>query len=416
MRNLLKKILYTLPRPLRTLVVIVREWYWRIKMTSWEKRQYSNLPKTTFRNRKIKKILIYHISGLTHAGTEKNLQLIANSLVDEYDVCFMYGEKGAEEQRKETLDPRIKLIPFSYKLNETAIPHRLHEMKPHIKEVLKERDIDLIITASPGYSHYPWNVISEVPIMLSNVFGAPTLQKNIVATIFMSDTVKRHSEKWIGTNKRHHTRFLPIAKLPPKNSRELGSLLRKRLGILETDFVFGRIGRDDNNIFDPIGILAWQKIAYNHPHAHLLVMSPPSILVSIVNEKKIPRVHFLPPSGKEEDVWTFHGAIDAMSHFRRDGETSGVAIAESLTIGNPIITHKSHIWNAHLEYLTSDCSRVAEIDDSNGYADYMEEFIDLKVNHPERWQQYLVASKTCGEENFSPTTYSEYIRSLVASL
>lgn len=414
--NLLKRILYVLPISFRKTVVLVREWYWRVRITSWEKQQYPNLPEITSHKRKVKNVLIYHISGLTHAGTEKNLQLIANSLVDEYEVYFMYGEKGSESERKETLDSRIKLIPFSYELNEVNLPHRLHGMKPHLKEVLVAKDIDLIITASPGYAHYPWNIISKIPIVLSNVFGAPTLQKNIAATIFMSETVQNHAEGWVGRSKNSYTRFLPIGKLPPKNCRELGGLLRKRLGILDTDFVFGRIGRDDNNIFDPIGIRAWQKIAPEYPHAHLLVMSPPPILVKIVKEEKISRVHFLPPSGKEDDVWAFHGAIDAMSHFRRDGETSGVAIAESLTIGNPIITHKSHIWNAHLEYLTADCSRVAEIDDFNGYADYMEEFIDLKINHSEKWQQYIEASKQCGEKNFSPVSYIESIQSIVSKL
>ncbi len=145
-------------------------------------------------------------------------------------------------------------------------------------------------------------------------------------------------------------------------------------------------------------------------------MTPPPILKKIVDEEKIPRVHFLPPSGKENDVWAFHGAIDVMSHFRRDGETSGVAIAESLTIGNPVITHKSHIWNAHLEYLTEECSRIAEIDDFNEYANYMEEFINLKVNESEKWQLCTEAAKQCGERNFSPISYSKSISSIVASL
>jgi len=416
MRSSIKKILYKLPLPFRYAVVFIRELYWKNVIEKWERKNYPNLPILRYKKDCIKNVLIYQINGLSHGGTEKNLQLIANALADQYEVYFMYGDKSAQEERKETLDSRIKFIPFSYKLNEVTVPHRLHGMKPHLKEVLASNDIDLIITASPGYAHYPWNIISGIPIVLSNVFGAPTLQKNVAATIFMSETVRKHAERWIGGDKKHHTRFLPIAKLPPKNSQELGSVLRKKLSIPETDFVFGRIGRDDNNIFDPIGVRAWQKVAPDHPNAHLLVMSPPPILVNIVNEEKIPRVHFLPPSGKEEDVWSFHAAIDAMAHFRRDGETSGVAIAESLTIGNPIITHKSNTWNAHLEYLTRDCSRIAEIDDFNEYANYMKEFIDLKLNQPEKWRQYVEAAKQSGEENFSPISYAKSVRSIVASL
>ena len=71
MRNFLKKILFALPRPLRTLVVIIREWYWRAIMPNWEKQQYPNLPEIVPREPEVKNVLVYHISGLAFAGTEK---------------------------------------------------------------------------------------------------------------------------------------------------------------------------------------------------------------------------------------------------------------------------------------------------------------------------------------------------------
>lgn len=416
MRGLLKKMLYTLPRPFRTVVVMMRELYWQVRLTSWEKKHYPNLQKIQKRNGVIKNILIYHINGLTHAGTEKNLQLIANGLSGKYNVFYMYGDKTAEESRKDILDSRISLIPFSYESNEVVVPHKLKGMTPHIKEVIVDHDIDLIITASPGYAHYPWNVVTEIPIVLSNVFGAPSLQKNIVATIFMSETVLKHAVAWTGNKDNYFTQFLPIGKMPPQNTRELGSILRSKLGINETDFVFGRIGRDDDAIFDPIGILAWQKIAANYPQAHLLVMSPPPILVKMVNREKIPRVHLLPPSGEEEDVWAFHGAIDAMAHFRKDGETSGVAIAESLTIGNPIITHRSTIWNAHLEYLKENCSRIADIDSVEEYANYMKEFILLKRSNPTSWKKINEEATMVGFNNFSPDAYLEKVHAILQKI
>ena len=40
--------------------------------------------------------------------------------------------------------------------------------------------------------------------------------------------------------------------------------------------------------------------------------------------------------------------------------------------GNPIISHVSHMWNAHLEYLDDSFSRVAGIDDAKTYAEHME--------------------------------------------
>lgn len=384
MRSFLKKILQIFPERVRIGIVMFRESWWQMIMYNWEKNRYPAILRHFDRaqnksnKKQIQNILIYHVNGLSHSGTEKNLQLIANGLLDKYSVFFMYSDKTADKSRRDSLDTRINLIPFSYEINEIKVPHRLHDMRPHIKEVISEKNIDLIITASPGYAHYPWNIITEIPIILSNVFGAPSLQKNIATHIFMSETVLKHAEAWTGKRKNHTTQFLPIGKTPPNNVRDLGLKLRTKIGIPESDFVFGRIGRDSDAIFDPIGIRAWQSIAEKYPEVHFLIMSPPDILKNIVANEKIPRVHFIPPSGDEKDIWSFHGALDAMAHFRKDGETSGVAIAESLTVGNPIITHRSTIWNAHLEYLTQDCARVANIDSIEEYAAYMEELILLR--------------------------------------
>lgn len=417
MRENLKKMMLSLPLPLRKSIVILREKYWQIRMQKWEQEHYPNLPILKEKVGPIKNILIYEVTGMAHGGTQKNLQLIANGLTSSYNVFFMYGEKGAEEGRKKMLSDDINLIPFTYSENEIAIPHRLHNAKPHIKEVIQENDIDLIITATPGYSHYPWNIITEVPIVLSNVFGAPSLQKNVVATVFMSDTVKDFAERWTGPKDSHHTKLLPLGSLPPENIVTLGQDLRNKLNIPISDFVFGRIGRDADSIFDPIGIRAWKSIAAKYPNAHYLIMSPPPILVKIVEDEKIPRVHFLPPSSKEVDVWSFHGAIDSQAHFRYDGETSGVAIAESLFVGNPVISHKSRIWNAHLVYLSGGIhARIADIDKVSEYAKHMEEYILIKRDEPAQWEKQRIAAKECGQENFSPTVYTNYYNDLISKL
>lgn len=417
MRNFVKKILYVLPYRFRKTVVLIREWFWRVKMRGWERRQYPNLPEASSYNRTIKNVLIYHISGLSFGGTEKCLQLIASALAEEYKVFFMHGDKTVTYERKQTMHPNIAFIPFSYQSCEISVPHRITKMKPHIKDVLQEHNIDLIVTASPGYSHYPWNIITEIPIILINIFGAPTLQKNVLKFISISDTVRLHAEKWTGAlPNRNITMYAPLAKLPPENVKQLGIDLRRKLRIPESDFVFGRIGRNDDSIFDPIGIRAWQKIASDYPNVHYLIMSPPPVIEKIVEDENIPRVHFLSPSAKEEDVWAFHGAIDAMAHFRRDGETSGVAIAESLTVGNPIITHRSHIWNAHLEYLDDSCALVAGLDNVNEYSTHMETFITLRKEQPTKWSEMQDFAKTVGLENFSSEAYSGKVKDIINNI
>lgn len=416
MRELLKNTVKKLPLPFKRLIVISRETFWS-KQTPQPVQNPDILITEQLQAEPGKKnILFYAIFGLRHAGTEKNLQLIANSLADDFNIYFMYGEEPGNEERKQQLDSRIKFIPFTYTECEIKTPHLIHEMNPSLTSVIKSLPIDLLVTASPGYSHYPWNQVRDIPIVLLNIFGAPTLQKNIKAVIYNSLTTKKHAEAWIGEDRRGHVKYAPLYKTPPSNYRELGMALRRNLGIPSDNFVFGRIGRDDDAIFDPIGITAWQSIASKYPNAHYLIMSPSPALVKIVKEEKVPRVHLLPRSSQEEDVWAFHGAIDSLAHFRFDGETSGVAIAESMYAENPIISHRSHIWNAHLEYLNDNFSRVADKDDTSDYAKFMEEFIELKANHQDTWGKMKKQAYAVAVEKFSPQAYGSFVKKLVSDI
>lgn len=416
LRNSIKSILLHVPTPILKKIVTVRDWFWWQYCRLWESAQSYKKLTSVVETASKKRVLVYALHGMSHAGTEKNLQLIANSLADDYEVFFMYGTKANNEPAAGILDDQVTPIPFTYSSVEIAVPNRIYNMQPILTDVIKHYQIDCLITASPGYSHYPWNQVRDIPIVLSNVFGAPTLQPNIRQTIFMSDTVRVHAQQWTGTNNNHVVRYLSLTKEPLKNHRELGAELRQKLNIPLNDFVFGRIGRDDDGIFDPIGINAWKRIEKKYPNAHFIVMSPPPKLVSIVETEQIPRVYFLPPSGLEKDVWAFHGALDAMAHFRFDGETSGVAIAESLAIGNPIITHESHIWNAHLEYLGEDCARIATRNNPEQYATFMEEFINAKYFHQKKWNDLQESAQQTGDRLFTPSAYATFIKRIIKDI
>jgi prolyl-tRNA synthetase len=133
----------------------------------------------------------------------------------------------------------------------------------------------------------------------------------------------------------------------------------------------------DDNIFDPIGLLAFKEVVKIEKQAHYIIMAPAQAAVDMVKKYSIPNVHFLPPNGNEASVWAFHNAIDVLAHFRCDGETMGLNIAESMICGKPVITHVSKFWNAHLEYLDDSFSRIASVDDDKMYAKHMLEFLRM---------------------------------------
>jgi hypothetical protein len=411
-----KYLFKRMPLPIKKSIVWLRDLWWQIFCYAWDHLQ-SPVPKPIVNKQKSKKrILFYALYGMRHAGTEKNLQLMANSLCKDYDVFYMFGIEPGYESRASVLDTQIKLIPFSFTAVETAVPHRITNMSIQLTDVTVAYKIDCLITASPGYSHYPWNLVRSIPIILLNIFGAPTLQPNIRTIIYNSQTTKLHAATWIGTDTRAVVQYAPLLNTPPVSVRAKGLALRDQLNIPHDAFVFGRIGRADDGIFDPIGIRAWQLIVNDYPQAHFIIMSPPPALVKIVAAEKIPRIHLLPPSNIEGDVWSFHGAIDSMAHFRFDGETSGVAIAESLYVGNPIISHRSHIWNAHTEYLTTDIARVVAKDDVHEYSMVMREYITIKTTNPAKWHAMQKQATMVAEKNFSPITYQNMTRHIVSNL
>lgn len=358
--------------------------YWVLR--EWFVVSYSTLARVKDKRAPNKKtrLLFYHINSLGFAGTEKFLQVIAKYINKEkYTVFYMYPNRLEENPQT-----RIRLeyinsggaigIPFDYTKKEEYPPYFVSGMNPDLKKIISSFNIDLMIVADSGNANYPFSIIKNIPIILLNIFGQPNVQKNIKFHICTSEEVAKKLRPIVPEKK---IKVYPVPSEGPLfNSKDAGDSLRACLNIAEEDIVFGRIGRADDNIHDPIGIEAFKKALNTRKDIHYVIMAPPPILKKQVQLEKIPNVHFLDSSSSEADVWAFHAAIDALAHFRNDGESFGLNIAEAMLSGKPIITHKSHIWNAHLEYLDPSFSRVANKGDSDSYAKFMLEFAEKKAS------------------------------------
>jgi glycosyltransferase involved in cell wall biosynthesis len=331
------------------------------------------------------RILFYNITGLGYSGTDKFLQVLAKNLNKErYDVYLMYGDQvmpgsGVRDVTSRLgyiLDGGVFPIRFDYKRRQNSQPYFIEGMSPNIFDVIKDYQIDLVVTEGAGSPQYPFGSIRKVPIILINIFGEPNTQGNITYNICISHEVASHLKSLV-PEKKVKVMYVP-SEGPITGSKEYGMKLRHDLGIPDGDIVFGRIGRDNDNIFDPIGIRAFQRVVRKYPNIHYLIISPPPILEKIISEEKIPNIHHTPPSGDEKKMWGFYEAMDVLAHFRKDGESFGLNIAEAMFCGKPIISHKSHQWNAHLEYLEPTFSFIADNDNVEQYASFMEFFAEPK--------------------------------------
>lgn len=327
------------------------------------------------------RVLFYSPSGLSFGGTEKSLQILAKYLTSEFEVYYMYAPQLSVMRRSYLENTGVHFVEFTFSKKATAIPYTLSDMCPTLPEVLKEYTIDLLITAGAGYPEYPVANLTRMPIVYYNIFGSINPQSNIVNYWCISDYLTKLVRSSLPGRE---VKTVYIQSEGPDDQADIrGKDLRRTLGIPDDAIVFGRIGRPDDTIFDPIGIEAFRKVSQEYSNAHYLIVTPPPVLRALLQARPIPRVHLLPEhvedaplwSGNEERVWTFHSAIDVLAHFRYDGETMGLNIAESMLCSKPIITHRSKFWNAHLEYLDSSCSYVAPVDGVNEYAEYMARFL-----------------------------------------
>lgn len=367
-----------------------------------------------------KRILIYGVSALSFGGTEKNLQIIAKYLdKNKYDVYFMYWTKPRklwnynQEMIKERLEYvkqwwDITFIPFDYSNLEEKHPYIIRNMTPYIRDVIQYYSIDLVIAAWAWNAEYPLMEFTN-PIIFLNIFWIPNLIKNIRYHLCISNTVWDMISDIVPRDKIK-TFYIP-SEWPIEGSKDNGMELRKKLWFDDADIVFWRIWRADDSIFDPIWILAFERIVKNYQNVHYLIVSPAPRLREIVKNNNIKNIHFMDPIYSEKDVWAFHSAIDVLAHFRHDGESCGLNIAESMLCGKPIITHRSKIWNAHLEYLTPENSFIADIDDINQYADALEFF--AKDESGEERKRMWEKAKQVAEELFHINSYMSRFDELI---
>ena len=363
------------------------------------------------KHKKRPRILFYNIMGLGYTGTDKFLQVLAKNMNKEvYDVYFMYGEQDIPSSGVHDISSRLsyilegKVFPirFDYKLRQSSQPYFVEGMSPSIFDVIKDFQIDLFVTAGAGNPEYPVSAIRSVPVIFINIFGEPNIQKNITNHVCISNEVADHLRTVVAKEKIK-VMYVP-SEGPVINSKQYGLELRRELGLSEQAFVFGRIGRSSEGIFDPIGIRAFQQVVKKFPHSHYLIVSPPKTLEDIVKTEKIPNVHFVKASGKEAKLWGFYEAMDVLAHFRKDGESFGLNIVEAMFCGKPVISHRSRQWNAHLEYLDKSFSFVADTDNVGQYAAAMEFFAN-----PENYEKVKLMGKIARKKAFQISHISNHI-------
>ncbi len=375
----------------------MREWY--VIFFIWLKKIFDRPKKRKTR------ILFYHVYALAYGGTSSLMQILAKYLDKEkYEVFIMYSGKmdpkvgqtipGASRLKFVT-DSGVFPIPFDYDYIDQTLPYFIHGMSPNLSEIIETFNIDLLVATGAGHAEFPFSTIKNIPIILLNIFGQSNVQRNIKYHLCISKEVANKLPPIIPQKK---IKVIYVPTEGPIEMKEEGRKIRESFGIPKDHIVFGRVVRGSDSIYNSIGIDAYEHAVKKYSNIHYLIVSPPPILKKLQKEKNIPNIHFMEEIGTKEELWAFYYAIDVYAHFRNDGESFGLNIVEAMYAEKPVISHKSHIWNAHLEYLDSNFSFVAEDGNAAQYQEFLEFF--AKAENKEKILQMGKAAKEKADSLF----------------
>ncbi len=259
-----------------------------------------------------------------------------------------------------------------------SLPSLLHKLSPQILHVHHS-----------GVSEAPINrpdAVGKIPIIFTiNGFGFQDTtehDKRVTRILFPSNFIQEKVALWGQGDPRCGVLYCPIEK---PHSREN---LRAELGIAPDTVVMGRVGRNADDIHDPISLKAYKQI--ESEKTLFLALAPPPNMVRDAEALGIKNFRALPPTVDEVWLSKFYNTMDVLAHARTDGETFGCVIAEAMIHGRPVVTHLTDLRNAQAELIQDKISGfVVEQHDWINYAGKLKILIDNKEKRLQMGQAAL---------------------------
>ena len=311
----------------------------------------------------IKPIVIHHLNDLTLGGTEKMVQIhlshfVKDNTFNHYLAYRSQGDKAREEYFKEILGSE-KLICYD---SHSTLLNIIRDKKPFI-----------LHRYSAGIPEFPF--VKEIKehtkhFVSTSVFGNQDDTIDISKVIYVSKHVQ-----WMAGQQDSENHYVVRNPIEAPYSTEN---LREELNIPQDAFVFGRIGRDDKNIYDPINIEAYAKVA--NSNTYFIIVNPSRPARDDIKRLNITSAKFIERTTSEVRLSQFYNTIDVLAHARKDGECNPANVWEAFAHGKPAISHYAHPFNGHIEVIR-DCGFVVLKGDVDEYARIMKKFINKEIDY-----------------------------------
>jgi glycosyltransferase involved in cell wall biosynthesis len=299
--------------------------------------------------------------GLASGGTERWLQMMAANLSRErfrvdYFYCDAAPYVGSDFRHPDTDADRedymrragVNLVRFEVGAKDITTP--THDwLDTNFWDLFDEGAYDVVQTAKAGPAEYPYYRMRLPVVEYLTLSAGVDKSPNIALSINLSQWQRR---QWVlagGDVRKTDVIYVPAE--PPASALDL----RSELGIPEGDQVIGFHQRAQEEIFSPIPLEAFARIA--SPTRHFVLLGGAQRYREQARTLGLKNVHFLEHRdasmtdhrGASERISRFLNTLDVFAHGRADGETFGTVLAEAMMHGRPCLSHRSDVANAQPE-------------------------------------------------------------------
>ena len=250
----------------------------------------------------------------------------------------------------------------------------------------------------------------------SNIFGARDRspdEKAFACHLFISMMCllryRRQAGLQNGFDERHRVLYLPVEWQNLRHLAPSVSEARTRLGLDPERPVVGRLGRQADLKWRDLLIDMIPHLLEAVPDAQvLLVGTTPSKRARLERLGLLDRVTLLDPVSDEQQLAAIYSACDVVVNASTIGESQGLAIAEAMSLGIPVVACSTPwVDNAQVEFIENGHTGWI----ANHPAEFAEAVSDL-LRHAERREQFGARAQEAIERRLDPTMLTRQLERL----
>lgn len=300
-----------------------------------EKDQYRLEAETVKKNINLgfnKKLIVHYLHHLGIGGTAKVVQILCKyfkKMDKDFHHVLAYKAHGELER-----EPFFEEILGKENLISYASVPEFYEIIKEIKPFIMHRQT----SGQPEMPFVPPIVQQCKHVISTSIFGHVDESINLSRVIYISNNMQ-HCAGVFNPN----TRMIAIPVEAPLTNEDL----REELDIPQDAFVFGRLGRDDNDIYDPVNLISFAQL--EDDSLYFVALSPSETLKQKAESLGITNIRYVDKTLDDVRISRFYNTINVLAHSRKDGECNPGNIWEGFSHGKPVVSHYGIPYNGHIQ-------------------------------------------------------------------